>query len=192
VYGFARREFQLVLLRRMADYRPELVADARDALGATIAEQRDANRRWQKMNHSRSAPRGMARLRAVLGPPEETGRARVGDLTCDIARWPLALWPDLRFEALTGPGGAIWNDWLVRAPGGTPPEIQGLAGLEPWSCVVGDVLARLPDAQPREGDAPTRWLLRRTENGVTYDAHFVYGLLQEVRTVQAPPPDKPL
>lgn len=179
--GFARREFQLVLLRRMADYTPGLVADARDALGATLAEQREANRRWQKMNHSRSAPRGMTRLRAVLGPPEDIGAERVGDLTCEAARWPLSLWPGLRFEALAGPGGAVWNEWLVRAPGGTPPPMDGLSGLRPWSCVVGDVLTRLPGVRPREGDAPTRFLLRREEDGITYDAHFVYGLLQEVR-----------
>lgn len=183
MYGFARREFQLVLLRRMADYTPELVEDARAALGATLADQREANRRWQKMNHSRTAPRGMTRLRAVLGPPEETGQERVGDLTCETARWPLSLWPDLRFEALAGPGGAVWQDWLVRTPGQAPPPIERMATLAPWSCVVGDVLARLPDARPREGDAPTRWVVRRTEDGVTYDAHFVYGLLQEVRAV---------
>lgn len=181
--GFARREFQLVLLRRMADYTPGLVEDARTALGATLADQREANRRWQKMNHSRAAPRGMTRLRAVLGPPEETGRERIGDLTCETARWPLPLWPDLRFEVLAGPGGAVWQDWLVRAPGRTPPPIERMAGLAPWSCVVSDVMARLPDARPLEGDAPTRWLLRRTEDGVTYVAHFVYGLLQEVRAL---------
>jgi hypothetical protein len=180
--GFARREFQLVLLRRMADYNPGLVADARDLLGATPADQRAANRRWQMMNHSRTAPHGMTRLRAVLGPPDETTATEVGDITCETARWPLSLWPDLRYEVLIAPGGAVWNEWLVRAPGAAVPRISAMAGLAPWSCVVGDVAERLPDARPREGDAPTRWLLRRTENGVTYDAHFVFGLFQEART----------
>jgi hypothetical protein len=35
VRGLARREFCLVLLRRMADVRPDLVADALQRLGAT-------------------------------------------------------------------------------------------------------------------------------------------------------------
>jgi hypothetical protein len=181
VQGFARREFQLVLLRRMADYNPGLVADARDMLHATVADQRAANRRWQMMNHSPSAPHGMTRLRAVLGPPDDVTETEVGDITCETARWPLSLWPDLRYEVLVGPDGSVWHDWLVRAPGEAPPPITAMAGLEPWTCVVGDVGERLPDARPREGDAPSRWLLRRTEDGVTYDAHFVYGLLQEVR-----------
>lgn len=185
MHGLARREFQLVLLRRMADYNPGLVADARDLLRATLADQRAANRRWQMMNHSRTAPHGMARLRAVLGPPEELTETVVGDITCETARWPLSLWPDLRYEALVAPGGALWNEWLVRAPGIAPPPMAGLAGLAGWSCVVGDVAARLTDAAPREGDAPSRWLMRRTEDGVTYDAHFVYGLLQEVRRAPA-------
>lgn len=181
--GFARREFQLVLLRRMADYTPDRVEAARERLGASPADQRDANRHWQKMNHSRTAPRGMTRLRAVLGPPEDTERVPVGDITCEAARWPLTLWPDLRFEALIAPGGAVWHEWLVRAPGHPIPPVDRLATLTPWSCVVGDVMTRLPDATPLEGDAPTRWQLTRTESATTYHAHFVYGLLQEVRAV---------
>jgi hypothetical protein len=45
VRGLARREFCLVLLRRMADVRPDLVADALPRLGATRAEAREAHRR---------------------------------------------------------------------------------------------------------------------------------------------------
>ena len=170
-----------MLLRRMADYTPGLVEEARERLGASPADQRAANRQWQKMNHSRTAPRGMTRLRAVLGPPEDIARVAFGDITCEAARWPLSLWPGLRFEALIGTDGAVWHEWLVRAPGHPVPEMDGLAALTPWSCVVADVTTRLPDATPREGDAPTRTQLTRTENGVLYHAHFVHGLLQEVR-----------
>ncbi|MYZ40380.1 hypothetical protein GT002_36095, partial [Streptomyces sp. SID4917] len=46
---FGPLEFQLVLLRRMADHQPELVDDARRELGVSLAEMREANRRWQAM-----------------------------------------------------------------------------------------------------------------------------------------------
>ena len=45
--GPARREFCLVLLRRMADLRPDLVAEALPRLGATRAEAHAAHTRWQ-------------------------------------------------------------------------------------------------------------------------------------------------
>ena len=50
--GFARFEFQLMLLRRMADLQPDLVADALSQLGASRAEARAAHRRWQELQHS--------------------------------------------------------------------------------------------------------------------------------------------
>jgi hypothetical protein len=45
VRGLARREFCLVLLRRMADLRPDLVAEALPRLGATRAEAHAAHTR---------------------------------------------------------------------------------------------------------------------------------------------------
>ncbi|SOC51741.1 hypothetical protein SAMN05660748_3831 [Blastococcus aggregatus] len=45
--GLARREFCPVLLRRMADVRPDLVAEALPRLGATRAEAHAAHTRWQ-------------------------------------------------------------------------------------------------------------------------------------------------
>ena len=44
---FTPLDFQLVLLRRMADHNPDLVADARRELGVSLSEMREANKRWQ-------------------------------------------------------------------------------------------------------------------------------------------------
>ena len=49
---FTPLDFQLVLLRRMADHNPGLVEDARHALGVSIADMREANKRWQAMVRS--------------------------------------------------------------------------------------------------------------------------------------------
>ena len=97
---FGPLQFQLVLLRRMADHQPDLVEDARHELSASLAEMREANRRWQAMLR---APRGrgaLRRYRSVLGEPESSVRRRVGDLECDALLWPLPLWPGLRFEVM--------------------------------------------------------------------------------------------
>ena len=110
------RAFQLVLLRRMADFQPGLAEQARARLGASAAEQREANRQWQAMVRSPRSRGSLARYRSVLGPPESESVRTVGDLECTALRWLLPLWPDLRFEVLAGPGGAVWNEWLVRAP----------------------------------------------------------------------------
>src|SRR4051794_9167597 len=77
VRGLARREFCLVLLRRMADVRPDLVAEALPRLGADRAQARAAHRRWQALHHAPRAPRGLALRTAVLGPPEEVEDRRV-------------------------------------------------------------------------------------------------------------------
>ena len=105
--GLARREFCLVLLRRMADLRPDLVAEALPRMGATRAEAHAAHTRWQALQHSPRAPRGLALRSAVLGPPEETEDRRFGDLDLEVRRWPLPLWPHLYWEVLTGPGGSV-------------------------------------------------------------------------------------
>ncbi|WP_035841476.1 hypothetical protein [Kitasatospora azatica] len=203
IHGFATTEFQLVLLRRMADYCPELVEQALHRLGSSRAEQREANKRWQAMIRSPRFPHGARRYAAVLGPPEASFGRQIGDLACTVQQWVLPLWPELRFEILLGPGsgsssgsgggsgsgaggGPVWNEWLVRAPGGTPPTLRTIADLTPWSCVVSDVAAAFPPAVPREGSAPTRWQLDFTApdaagRPLSCTADFTWGLLQETR-----------
>ncbi|MCQ4082116.1 hypothetical protein NGB36_16240 [Streptomyces sp. RB6PN25] len=180
--GFGAAQFQLVLLRRMADHRPELVERALRTLGVSRADMREANRRWQAMIRSRTFPQGEGRYRAVLGPPDSATARRIGDIDCEALSWTLPLWPDLRFEALLGPGGRVWNDWLVRAPGAPAPVLRGREDLQPWSCTVDEVARAFPPATPLEGDAPTRWRLAFTDpsTGDRLIAHFTYGLLQYV------------
>nr|WP_199835901.1 hypothetical protein [Streptomyces sp. TP-A0356] len=182
---FTPLDFQLVLLRRMADHNPELVEDARRELGVSIAEMRGANRRWQAMLHSPHARSAASRYRSVLGEPESRTPRRIGDLACDALRWPVPLWPDLRFEVLVAPNGVVWNEWLVRAPGAPAPELETLEDLTPWSCTVDEVARAFAPARPLEGTAPTRWGLAFTApdtSGVRHEcaAEFTWGLLQRV------------
>ncbi|MGW7224792.1 hypothetical protein [Streptomyces cyaneofuscatus] len=179
---FGPREFQLVLLRRMADHQPGLVEEARQELSASLADMREANRRWQAMVR---APRGrgsLRRYRSVLGEPEVTLKRRVGDLECEALLWPVPLWSDLRFEVMAAPGGAVWNEWLVRAPGAAGPELTSVPSLRPWSCTVDEVARAFPPARPMEGSAPTRWALAVTDpgNGEPYVAEFTWGLFQRL------------
>ncbi|GGV24724.1 hypothetical protein GCM10010495_45440 [Kitasatospora herbaricolor] len=195
--GFGTTQFQLVLLRRMADFNPGLVEEAVRWLGSSRAELREANRRWQAMIRAPRFPRGAGRFTLVLGPPESSRPLRIGDLGCTAQQWALPLWPELRFEVLLGPGspgggsGPVLNEWLVRADGSSPPDLRTLADLTPWSCVVSDVAEAFPPAVPREGSAPTRWQLdfaapdpAGVPCGLTAD--FTWGLLQEVRAADRP------
>jgi len=180
---FTVHDFQLVLLRRMADHNPGPVEDARRALGVSIAEMREANRRWQAMVRSPRARAAASRYRSVLGPPETVLTRKVGDLECEAWLWPVPLWPDLRFEVLLAPTGAVWNEWLIRAPGATGPTLRTLADLTPWSCTVDEAARAFAPARPLEGTAPTRWGLSFTapdEEGVRREvvAEFTWGLLQ--------------
>ncbi|GHA87036.1 hypothetical protein [Streptomyces chryseus] len=180
-HRFGPLDFQLVLLRRMADHQPDLVEDARRELGVTLADMREANRRWQAMVRSPRARGSAARYRSVLGPPETSARRRIGDLECDALAWPVPLWPGLRFEVLTAPGGAVWNEWLVRAPGAPGPELRAAGDLRPWSCTVDEVARAFPPARPMEGTAPTRWRLGLTlPDGRPCVAEFTWGLLTRV------------
>ncbi|MFI5871470.1 hypothetical protein ACIBAH_03305 [Streptomyces sp. NPDC051445] len=181
--SFAALDFQQVLLRRMADHNPDLVEDARHGLGVSLAQMREANKRWQAMLHSPHARGSLSRYRSVLGEPESRTPRRVGDLDCEAWLWPLPLWPDLRFEALVAPNGGVWNEWLVRAPGATPPLLTTLDDLTPWSCTVDEVARAFAPARPLEGTAPTRWGLAFTAPdglGVRREAvaEFTWGLLQ--------------
>ncbi|MFQ1002101.1 hypothetical protein [Modestobacter sp. SSW1-42] len=173
--GLGRREFCLVLLRRMADLRPDLVIDALPRLSADRAEAREAHRRWQSLQHSANGPHGVSRYAAVLGPPEECEERRSGDAVLDVRRWPLPLWPHLRWEVVTVRGGPVLDGQLVRAPGSpVPPAAPG--DLRVWAHVVGDV-AGLPGAQVVDPRVPTRWEVHLP--GAR--AQFVWGLLQQVQ-----------
>lgn len=178
-------DFQLVLLRRMADHNPDLVEDARRELGASLADMREANKRWQAMIRSPRARAAASRYRSVLGTPETVLTRKVGDLDCEAWLWPLPLWPDLRFEVLLAPNGAVWNEWLVRAPGAASPALRTLEDLTPWSCTVDEAARAFPPARPLEGTAPTRWGLAFTApdgDGVRHEctAEFTWGLLQRL------------
>lgn len=182
---FTPRDFQLVLLRRMADHNPDLVDDARRQLGASLAEMREANKRWQAMVRSPRARGAASRYRSVLGAPESVVTRKVGDLQCEAWLWPVPLWPDLRFEVLLAPNGAVWNEWLVRTPGAPGPPLRTLSDLTPWSCTVDEAAHAFAPARPLEGTAPTRWGLAFTApdgEGVRREvvAEFTWGLLQRV------------
>jgi hypothetical protein len=174
VRGLARREFCLVLLRRMADVRPDLVAEALPRLSATRAQAHAAHTRWQALHHAPRAPRGLSLRTAVLGPPEELEDRRFGDLDVQVRRWPLPLWPHLYWEVLSGPGGSVLNEHLVRAPGSPiPPADAG--NLLVWEHVLDDVVG-LPGAASADPGVVTRWEVHLP--GVR--AVFVWGLLQRV------------
>ncbi|GAB2751089.1 hypothetical protein GCM10027072_55250 [Streptomyces bullii] len=183
---FTPRDFQLVLLRRMADHNPALVEDARRELGASITEMREANRRWQAMVRSPRTRSAASRYRSVLGEPESITPRRVGDLDCEARRWRLPLWPDLRFEIVVGPDNAVWNEWLVRAPEADGPDLRSLDDLTPWSCTIDEAARVFSPARPLQGSAPTRWGLAFTapdRRGVprAVVAEFTWGLLQRTR-----------
>ena len=182
---FTPLDFQLVLLRRMADHNPGLVEDARHELGVSIADMREANRRWQAMLHAPRSRSTTSRYRSILGAPESVTPRRIGDLSCEALLWPVPLWPDLRFEVLVAPNGVAWNEWLVRAPGAAGAEPRTLDDLRPWSCTVDEVARAFAPARPLEGTAPTRWGLAFTApdaSGVPRKcaAEFTWGLLQRV------------
>ncbi|MFD7079890.1 hypothetical protein [Streptomyces sp. NPDC059918] len=177
---FGPAAFQLVLLRRMADFRPDLAEEARRSLGASLADQREANKRWQAMVRSPRSRGALARYRSVLGPPESTAARAIGDLECEALLWPVPLWPDLRFEVLAAPDGAVWNEWLIRAPGARGPVLRTPEDLRPWSATVDEVARAFAPVRPMEGTAPTRWRLAFAAQGRPCVAEFTYGLLQRV------------
>ncbi|MFG2935865.1 hypothetical protein [Streptomyces sp. NPDC048282] len=186
--GPMQLDFQLVLLRRMADHNPDLVEDARRTLGASLADMREANKRWQAMVRSPRSRSAAARYRSVLGPPDTESTRTVGDLECAVWQWPLPLWPTLRFEVLAGAGGAVWNEWLVRAPGAPAPRLETFEDLTPWSCTLDEAARAFAPARPLEGTAPTRWGLALTlPDGRQAVAEFTWGLLQRTAVIDDAP-----
>ena len=173
--GYARREFQLMLLRRMADFHPDLVADAHTALGATHKQYMAAHNRWQSLLRSRQSPQGLDLYRAVLGPPDSERPTPFGDVTLTACRWRLTdLWPDLRYETMVGVNGVVLHGWLVRAAESEPPPLDDVYEVAPWSCVVGDVLARYPDAVQSDPQVPSQWQVHTGGRRFV----FVHGLVQ--------------
>jgi hypothetical protein len=170
-----------MLMWRMSDFVPGHVEDALGELGVTRQQMRAAHNRWVQMAYSRTAPSGLAKYRWALGPPNAVERRMFGDLPCKANLWELPYWPDLRFEVLAAPDGSMWNQWLVRAPGASAPEIKGLDDLTTWSCVVSDVGEAFPGSKHVEGDAPSRWGVAFDYQGSDYLATFVHGLLQTVQ-----------
>jgi hypothetical protein len=175
VRGLARREFCLVLLRRMADLRPDLVADALPRIGADRAQAREAHRRWQALQHSPRAPRELALRTAVLGPPESEHPRSWGDLELTVRRWPLPLWPQLRWEVLSAPGGEVLHEQLVRGPDSAVPPARA-GRLLVWQHVLDDVVG-LPGAESVDPGVVSRWDVRLPGG---QRARFVWGLLQQV------------
>ncbi|MEU6661140.1 hypothetical protein [Streptomyces sp. NPDC046821] len=188
---FTVLDFQLVLLRRMADHNPDLVEDARRDLGVSVAQMREANRRFQARRHARGPATGRSFHRSFLGAPDQRVTRQIGDLTCEALRWRVPLWPDLLFEVLTGPNGAVWNEWLIRAPDAPAPVLRTLDDLAPWAYTVDEVSDAFPPARPLEGSAPTRWGLAFMAPDATgtlreVRAEFTYGLLQRWTVTQVP------
>ncbi|MEU8886378.1 hypothetical protein [Streptomyces sp. NPDC048442] len=172
-------DFQLVLLRRMADHQPGLVEDARISMGVSLTEMREVNRRWQAMVRSPRARDAVQRYRSVLGPPEAVVRRKVGDLECEALLWPVPLWPTLRLEVLTGPDKITWNEWLVRAPGEPGPALRTADDLVPWSATVDEVARAFGPVRMLDGAAPTRARLAVTlPGGAGRVAEFTWGLFQ--------------
>lgn len=164
-----------MLLRRMADLRPDLVADALRRLDATRKEAHAAHTRWQALQHSPRAPRGLALRTAVLGPPQEREDRRFGDLDLQVRRWPMPLWPHLSWEVLTGPGGSVLDEHLVRAPeSSVPPAEPG--SLLIWEHTLDDVVG-VPGAVSVDPGVGTRWEVHLPGGE---RAAFVWGLLQRV------------
>ncbi|MEV6328759.1 hypothetical protein [Streptomyces sp. NPDC051909] len=183
---FGPREFQFVLLRRMADHQPALVDDALRGLGATHTEMREANKRWQAGAHARRGPGEFARYHRALGEPEARRPVRGDVLRGDAEAWlwRVPLWPELRFTVLVGPGRAVWSRTLTRAPGAPVPELRTAADLRPWGCTIDEVWRAFEEVEPREGVAPTLARLDFTlPGGARCAAEFAWGLLQR----QVPP-----
>jgi hypothetical protein len=74
----------------------------------------------------------------------------------------------------------------VRAPGNPVPALGKPADIAPWSCVVGDVVARFPEAHQQDPDIPHQWLVtvpcsQGASQGASQQFWFVHGLLQLVK-----------
>jgi hypothetical protein len=107
--------------------------------------------------------------------PEEVEDRRFGDFDVEVRRWPLPLWPHLYWEVLSGPGGSVLNEHLVRAPGSPVPPATG-TDLRVWQHVLDDVIG-LPGATSVDPGVATRWEVHFPGD---VRAAFVWGLLLRV------------
>lgn len=175
---FGPREFQLVLLRRMADHQPDLVEDALRDLGATRAESREANRRWQAWAHGRGGRGEPARYRSVLGEP--VARRTVPRLDAELLEWELPLWPELRWQVIVGKPPAVWGSGLVRAPGSPSPSCAPRPTCAPGPAPSPRSATPSPGPGPRRQrpHPPTPGLHPPRRNPRA--AEFTWGLLQRL------------
>ena len=180
MHGFGRYEFQLMLLRRMQDFHPELVLQALDSLGATRADLMADHRRWTTLQWSRRFPHDLRGFSAALGPSDSERRLQFGEAELVARQWALPrLWPDLAFEVMTDPAGNVLQQWLVRVSG-APGRLDDLDALVPWSCVVTDLVAAHDNARQVDLQVQSRW-------GVVVGdrlATFVWGLYQVTAPVE--------
>ncbi len=150
---FTPVDFQLVLLRRMADHNPDLVENARHELGSrspTCARRTGAGRRC--CTPPAPAPPPPVTVPSSVNP----SRHRPAGSATWTPGGALAR-PALAGSALRDPGGAervVWNEWLVRAPDAPGPKLKTLEDLTPWSCTVDEVARAFAPARPLEGTAP--------------------------------------
>jgi len=183
---FGPWEFQLMLLRRMADFQPGLVTAALNEMGATRAQQRAAHHRWQQLLRSSRFDHGIAGIRAALGPPESDAEHDTAYGTVREQRWRLPyLWPELRWSVLSGLGGTVLRSELVRVRAREPALPSSTDPPGPWSLVVSDTAAHR--AHHRDDTITSRTVLwLPSTDGATLRLTFVWGLLQE--TVVTDPP----
>jgi len=179
VRDFGPWEFQLMLLRRMADFQPDLVTAALDEMGATRAQQRAAHHRWQQLLRSSRFDHGITGIRAALGPPESDAEHDTAYGMVREQRWRLPfLWPELRWSALSGRSGTVLQSELVRHRPREPALPSSTSPPAPWSLVVADTAAHLADH--RDDTLTSRTVLRLpAAAGDTLRLTFVWGLLQE-------------
>jgi hypothetical protein len=169
-----------MLLRRMADFQPELVTRAYRRLDATRADYLAAHRRWQELLRSARAPTGLALHRAVLGPGAQERRLRLGDAEATAWSWPLpALWPDLRWRVLVGVADVVLAAGLARASDAAPPRLPSARRLRPWSVTLPEVLAGYPTARQVDPETPGHALVLVGRAGAPpYRLWFAHDLYQ--------------
>lgn len=182
-----------MLLRRMADFQPDLVADALTAMSATSAEHRAAHHRWSQLRHSATFDKGVGGIRTVLGSPDTDCRHVGGYVPVRELRWRLPyLWPDLRWCVLAADDGELLNSELVREPEAT--SVQTVIRRtnptdplpQPWSLVIADVAQHV--RHTRDDPMTSRTILWiPTEYGETLTLTFVWGLLQNAEVASPRP-----
>lgn len=169
-----------MLLRRMEDFQPELVTSALAEMGASRAQQRTAHHRWQQLQRSTRFDHGITGIRAALGPPESDAERDTAYGPVREQRWRLPyLWPELRWQVLSGLGGTVLSSELVRVPARPPTLPSGTDPPAPWSLVVADVAAQR--AHHRDDTITSRtvlWLPTGDDSG-TLRLTFAWGLVQQ-------------